>query len=683
MIWSNQGRRLPPGPQPAGPLLVDKISGRLRIDLTRPDRRLFFRISNLMKFAFPPALAACVLAAAPALATPPPVLPVEVFFDTPAMSGIEFSPDGKRLLCLVPFEGRQNLAVIDLEKGTKNLLSSFKDKDVSGPFWANDERILFSVDDAGKEEFEFYAVNPDGSDPTILAPGRSTSILRRLPDDKRFLLVQAAITNNDWWDVAKMDLKTGKLSTPVAKAPGNVEFYVLDRANVVRLAVVRDWTTNTNRVLYRESDGQEWREIASCGFDQPGWEPIAFDGDNRTLFVWSDIGRKTRAVYRYDTATGTLESTPVFGDDTYDVQSVIYDESKQKVVGITYPGDRRRFHWLDDEFKAIHARIEQSLPDTVHSPTQISADASRILFYSYSDRDPGVYYLYDRKRQKLSELAVIKPKVDPGQMSVMKPVTYQARDGLTLHGYLTLPAGREAKDLPLIIHPHGGPYGPRDNWGFNAEVQFYANRGFAVLQVDFRGSGGYGQWFEAAGFKRWGLEMQDDLTDGVKWSIAQGVADPKRIVISGASYGGYATMAGLVYTPELYAAGINYVGVVDIRNLIPKTAPARRLHWMHTRLGNLANDDDRKRIHETSPVNFPERIRVPVLMAYGSNDPRVRIDQANDIERALKRSKVPYELIIERDEGHGFRKEQKRIAFYSRIDSFLKKYVTDDTSLGK
>lgn len=631
-----------------------------------------------MKIPLPPLLAALALFALAdrlVAAAPPPELPVETFFQTATLSGLEFSPDSKRILYLVPHEHRQNLAVIDLEKGTKNLLSSFKDRQASAPFWANDGRILFLVDDEGKEEPSLYAVNADGSNPTILMPARSLTFLRRLKDDPRHILVQAAITHNDWWDVAHLDLQSGKLSSPVAKAPGNVEYYVLDHANVVRLAVVRENESRTKRILYREANGQEWREIASSGFDQPGWQPVAFDGDNRTLYVTSNLGRPTRALYRYDTAAAGIRFDPVFADDTYDVTTVIYDESKQKVVGVTYEGDRRRFHWLDGEMQAIHQRLEQSLPDTVHQPVQFAQDGSKIIFYSYNDRDPGVYYLYDRKRQKLSEIAVVRPDVDPAQMAPVKPVSYRARDGLTLHGYLTLPVGRDPQNLPVIVHPHGGPYGLRDSWHYDSEVQFYANRGFAVLQVDYRGSGGYGDGFEAAGFKKWGLEMQNDLTDGVQWLIAQGVADPKRVVIAGASYGGYATMAGLVYTPELYCAGINYVGVVDILNLMPKTAPASRQHWMRTRLGDLNDSADRQRIHDTSPVHFADRIRVPLLMAYGRNDPRVRIDQAYDIERALKRAGVPHELIIEGKEGHGFRNEESRMAFYRRVDAFLRQHV--------
>jgi dipeptidyl aminopeptidase/acylaminoacyl peptidase len=638
-------------------------------------------------FSLIAALAIASIAALPALAAPPPKLPVETFFQVPSMTNLQFSPDGTKILCIVPFERRPNLMVIDLVKKQKTLLSKFSDKRVASPMWATNDRILFWVDEDGKEQWKLYAQNADGSDPTHLSPNISFGPpLRRIKGDDRNIIVNARYSRNDWIDVCRFNIKTARVSPPVAKSPGEVSYYVLDHANVVRFAVIRDSTSRMIRVLYRDANGQEWTELTEYPFDQPGWHPLGFDGDNRTAFVASDIGRKTRAVYRFDAASRQVLPEPVCADDTYDVvddilgqfdpaSALIFDEFKKKVVGITYEADRRRFVWLDDEIRAIHQRMEASLPDTVHHPIQFSEDGSKIIFQSYSDRDPGVFYLYDRRQRRMEEIAVVAPKVDPELMAPMKPVSYQARDGMTIHGYLTLPVGREPKNLPLIIHPHGGPYGIRDTWSFNAEVQFYANRGYAVFQIDYRGSGGYGHFYESAGFKKWGLEMQDDLTDGVKWAIEQGIADPQRVVISGASYGGYATMAGLVYTPELYAAGINYVGVVNIENVIPKAISSRYLYWMHTRLGNLLNAEDKKRIYETSPVHFADRIRAPLLMAYGRNDPRVPIDQAYDIERALKANKRPYQLIVEKDEGHGFRREEKAIAFYTVVDEFLQQHV--------
>jgi dipeptidyl aminopeptidase/acylaminoacyl peptidase len=654
-----------------------------------------FRLAALLFAAALPLAAAPASGGATAAGAAGSELPVKTFFQAPVIASLTFSPNGKYIACLVPFEHRMNLAVIDLEKGTKNLLTNFKDRQATQPSWASDDRILFRVDDDGKESFALYAVNRDGKDPVVLASGyskadsneevnvRFRSVLGRIEGDPKNILVLANITYRDWSDVATMNLKTGTM-TKLIEAPGNVDYYLRDHAGQVRIAVIQK--EQTRRVLYRETKTQRWVTLGEHHMDAPGWEPLAFDGDNQTLFIWSDVGRKTKAIYRYDTAE-RKQLGLVFADDTYDAleangaaatsfsSNLIVDPVKKKIVGLSYSADRTRFHWIDDEMRKIQEKLEASLPDTVHRPRQFAADGSKIIYLSTSDRDSGVYYLFDRQTQKVNELAVIKPGIDPDRMAAMKAVTFPARDGLTLHGYLTLPRGRPAKNLPLILHPHGGPFGIRDEWNYNDEVQFYANRGFAVLQVNYRGSGGYGRAYEAAGFKKWGLEMQDDLSDGVKWCIAQGIADPARVVISGASYGGYATMAGLTLTPELYCAGINYVGVTDIELLIPREAPPDRMYWRNTRLGKLSDPADKKRLYDTSPVHFADRINVPLLMAYGKNDPRVHIDHGFDMERALKKAGKSYEMIIEADEGHGFRKEESRIAFFEKVDVFLKKNV--------
>ena len=388
------------------------------------------------------------------------------------------------------------------------------------------------------------------------------------------------------------------------------------------------------------------------------------------LVAYGNIGL-LEAADRFDTKFGANFLTFAH----YRIKGAIYDGNKKRVVGFAYRADKARVVWVDDDYKALQQKIDASLPETTNFILHASPDDAKRLILSFSANDPGVYYLFDSQKKKIDELGVVRPDVDPEQMAKVEPVKFTARDGLEIHGYLTLPRGRIAKNLPLILHPHGGPYGIRDDWRFDAEVQFYANRGYAVLQVNYRGSGGYGHAFERAGFKKWGLEMQNDLSDGVKWVVDQGIADPGRVVISGASYGGYAVMAGLAFTPELYCAGINYVGATDIQILIPKDVPAERLLWSRTHLGDLADAADRKRIHDTSPVHFAENVRAPVLMAYGKNDPRVHIDHGYDMERALKKAGKAYEMIIEADEGHGFRKEEKSIAFFTRVDAFLKKYV--------
>lgn len=624
---------------------------------------------------------------------PPPELPVETFFKKANIAQLTFSPDGRRIACLIPYERRMNLAVIDLEKKTKNLLTNFKDNDVGSLLWASDDRIIFTKDTDGQERATVFAVNRDGTDRVLLVGGageadseqaanpRFAGFLDRLPKDPKNILVLGYLSGAQGPDVCLMNLKTGKMTVEVAN-PGWVRHWILDRHRVVRAAIALQGLTTT--VLLRDPVKGTMTAVHTHKEDEPGWTPIAFDGDDRTLFVASNLGRDTTAVYRFDTVTRTLGEL-VHGDPVYDVENVLWDEAKKKIVAVRIEADRTRYRWLDPESEALQQRIDKSLRDTSNRLLHAAPDGSRRLISATSDRDPGVYYLFDSATKKIEELAVLKPGIDPDQMAPMSPVTFKARDGLTLHAYLTLPVGRQPKRLPLVIHPHGGPFGLRDTWGFDPEVQFYANRGYAVLQVNYRGSGGYGEKFERAGWKKWGLEMQDDLSDAVKWAVGEGIADPTRVVIAGASYGGYATMAGLAFTPDLYCAGVNYVGVVDIAELLPagEAATKNRTYWYSTRIGDLDKADDRKRLRATSPVHFAEKIVAPVLMAYGRNDPRVRISQGHDMASALTKAGKTYEMIIEEKEGHGFRKEELSIAFYTRVDAFLKKYVPASDSTVK
>jgi dipeptidyl aminopeptidase/acylaminoacyl peptidase len=638
-------------------------------------------------------------------AAPPPELPVSTFFKKPSMTSLRFSPDGNRIACLIPYERRMNLAVIDLEKKTKVLLTNFKDNDVGSLRWVGNDRLVFTQDVDGQEVPSVMAVNRDGTNPAKLFGYDSTAnssvvnarfggLLVPIEDDPKNILVLAFLSGSQGPDVGKMNLSTGRISIHVPN-PGFVRRWVLDRKGQVRIGVSRK--DGKTEILYRPAGGSGWEKLDNGMSGEPDadsdatavgtWSPIGFDGDNRTLFVSSRVGRDRSAVYRYDTETRKLGGL-VVEDEVYDVtdsnpdynpfplRGPIYDDTKAKIVGFAYRRDKPKFVWFDQDFARMQQQLDASLPDTANFILDASVDGSKQLILAQSDRDPGVYYLFDRTKKKLEELAVVKPGIDPDQMAAMQPVSFNARDGLLLRGYLTLPKGREAKNLPLIIHPHGGPYGIRDDWVFNPEVQFYANRGFAVLQIDYRGSGGYGAKFERAGYHKFGLEMQDDLSDGVKWAVDSGLADPQRVVISGASYGGYATMAGLAFTPELYVAGINYVGVTNLTSQWGKyKGTDSQLGIVHRLFGDMDKAADRKRAYDTSPVNFAERIRAPVLMAYGKNDPRVLIDQGYDMEAALKKAGKPYEMLIERDEGHGFRKEELSIAFYTKVDEFLKKHV--------
>lgn len=606
----------------------------------------------------------------------PPEFPVEHFFRNPAIAQLRFSPNGKYIAALVPHERRLNLVIMDVEKKTKSLITAFKDFSISSYRWANDDRLVMLLDDDGDEDFLPFAIDRDGKNFTKFDDTKGfTSISRRDPNNPRRVLVYSNQTHANRIDPCWLDVKTGKV-TVIARNPGQVRSWVLDTDNVPRFAVESRVLEET--VLYRDKAGGDWRTLVSFQDGQPRWLPLAFDPDNRTVYIKSNEGRKTYAIYRYDTAT-QQRGEMVYGDpeDRYDVDGVVAfedDLGRSPIVGVTYTADRDKTVYFDETMARRQRIIDQALPDTINLQLSTSGERKLIVVLARSDREPGVYYLFDEERKKIDELAVVRPHIDPATMAPMKAIRYQARDGLEIEAMLTLPVGREPRMLPLVINPHGGPFGPRDEIGFDPEVQMFANRGYAVIQPNYRGSGGYGDWFERLGYRQWGRIMQDDLSDAVKWAVESGLADPKRVVIAGASYGGYATMAGLAFTPELYCAGVNYVGVTDLKLIASqRRATEDRKAWTKTRLGDLYEDS--RELEARSPVNFASSIRVPVIMAYGQSDPRVTREHGDDMKVALSRANKPFEFIIESGEGHGFRKEENSIAFYSRVDAFLKQHV--------
>lgn len=606
-------------------------------------------------------------------------IPIADLFGLPSISQMRFSPDGRYLAALQPWERRLNLIVVDLQKMEKTQVTSMQENDLTSYFWAGNGRIFFLMDADGKEQPNLFAVDADGRNAEPLNTLRGLAPVSPIHGDLEHYVVSAADLKPSLSDIYHLNLRTGKTRLH-ARNPGNFNNgWTIDRAGVARLG--RSLENGVVTIYYRDNAKAEWEVLATFKDGEPHWEPLGFEGDNRIIYVSSNLGRKTAGVFRFDTQTRSMGEL-VHGDETYDVANVVYNDALNRVVAVTYDAERPVTVWLDESLAKLQQSLDAALPRTINTIARASADNSKFLVRAASDQDPGTYYLYDRKHNAMEKLAALKPNLQPAQLASMQPFSYPARDGLRIHGYITLPVGADPRNLPMIVNPHGGPFGPRDTWGFNPEVQFYANRGFAVLQMNFRGSGGYGDWFERAGYGKWGLEIQDDITDGVKWAIAQGIADPARIVISGASYGGYAAMAGLVYTPELYCAGINYVGVTDIMMLVDLPGlgkhDARNAEWWRrTRIGDPYKD--RERIKATSPANFADRIRVPLLMAYGENDPRVEIAHGSNVVRGLKHAgRVEgrdFWFITEKYEGHGFAKEEKRIAFYQEIDRFLHKVV--------
>jgi dipeptidyl aminopeptidase/acylaminoacyl peptidase len=450
-----------------------------------------------------------------------------------------------------------------------------------------------------------------------------------------------------------------------------VQSWHTDHDGRLRLAVTTDGV-NTS-LLFRRQEADPWRTVATYNYKEYA-RPCLFTFDNRSLYVSSNVGRDRAAIFEYDLESGR-EGRLVFEHPEVDVGHVLHSKKRRLITGAAYETDRLRLEFFDEERSRLQRFVDERLPGHDNLFTSHSRDETRWVVHSCSDRTRGSYHLLDTRAMTLTRLFDISPWIDETKMAPMKPIRYEARDGLAIHGYLTLPGGGDSGKLPLVVNPHGGPWA-RDSWGFNPEVQFLASRGYAVLQINFRGSAGYGRRFLEAGFGQWGLAMQDDVSDGVAWAVDQGVADPERIAIYGGSYGGYAALSGLTSTPELYACGISNVGVSNLFTWIESIPPYWKpyLEMLYEMVGHPRRDAERLR--ETSPFFNAERIGVPLLVAQGANDPRVPQQESDQIVEALRGRGVPVEYMVKKDEGHGFQSEENKFDFYRTMERFLDRHLS-------
>ena len=616
-------------------------------------------------------------------------LPLEHFFKNPEFAGFQISPNGKELAAMVNLNGRMNLAVIDLKTRQSRAITNVTSQDVSGFMWATNERILFFMDKDGSESFGIFAVNTDGSQArTLVEPlasviksgGKSklriVRVLDVLEDDPERVLVSSNERRAAYPDVFKMNIFNGKARL-VQRNTGDVVGWFTDWDGKVMGAMFQDELETGFRML-RNTDEGEWETITRTRFDAPSFGPVGITADGENGYVSSNLtpegeARDKSAIYEFNFKTKTFGKM-VYEHPTVDCCGLIQNEKKRDMIGVSYMVGKPELIYLDERWKRIMGAINRALPDTVNSFISFDDEETIGVVASSSAIQPTRYYLYDFANKKLEWLADSRPWVDASKMAQMKPYSFKARDGRLLHGYLTLPNGSDGKNLPLIVNPHGGPWA-RDGWRYNPEHQFLANRGYAVIQVNFRGSTGFGMDHLQSSWKQWGQAMQNDVTDAVQWANDQGIADADRVCIYGGSYGGYATMAGLAFTPDLYKCGINYVGVTDIA-LLFRTAPdswAAGVKTMKIMVGDPKTE--KEFLEQWSPVNHADKIKAAVFMAYGQQDPRVSIKHAKLMAKAMKKAGVRHELMVKKDEGHGFRKEENRYDFYGRMDTFLAEYL--------
>jgi len=651
------------------------------------------------------ALLSCTLALAPAAAASPSRPPAAAFFGDAEFGGATLSPSGRYLAARSGAQGKgMRLMVVDLQDNSIRTVAAFADADVRRFQWVNDERLVLDVKerDTGPGDTYFaaglFAVNRDGEGFLQLAARRvgrgvvksSTLAQKRMLPWNTFMLPQPGSQDSEYiyvqapeFDHAGRVANTNLLRlntvtglSQLVERPGKVSSWRLGQDGEPRLASVLK--EDKLILYYREPGSQSWRQLyqaVAFTHDDDAFAPLGF-GPDGLLYVEANNGKDKSALYTVDTASGKLSPAPLLDAPGYDFDGHLVT-NRDKLLGVRLLTDARENVWFDAGMKAVQQRIDQQLPNTINLVSVArNPQAAHVLVESYSDTQPAVFWLFDLKSGKLDKVGESHAAIKPAEMGRQEFVRYQARDGRTIPALLTLPAGGNAKNLPLVLLVHGGPFVRGTEMGWSAQAQFLVSRGYAVLEPEYRGSTGYGNAHFRAGWKQWGLAMQNDIADGAHWAIQQGYADAGRICIAGGSYGGYAALMGVVNDPDLYKCAIDWMGVTDIDLLHDG-------HWtgvsdasdeyLQYGLPVLVGDQvrDAAQLLATSPIRQAARIKAPLLLAYGGIDRRVPIFHGTLFRDAVRQHNSGVDWVEYPEEGHGFSLEKNRIDFWNRVEKFL------------
>ncbi|MCS6982317.1 MAG: S9 family peptidase [Flavobacteriales bacterium] len=603
-----------------------------------------------------------------------PEIALEDFFRNPEKAAFRVSPDGRFISFLAPWKSRLNIFVQEIGSAEEpRRITADTVRDIRSYFW-KDDRILYLQDIGGDENFQLFSCNIRGEDVLPLTPFPKvlTIIIDDLEEDPDHMIIGLNKRNPEVFDPYRINVRTGRMEL-LYENPGDITEWVTDHEGKLRLAVRTDGVNST--ILYRKDEKSPFQEVITISFKET-LAPQFFTFDNKNLYALSNIGRDKTALVVFD-LENSKEIERLYENDNYDLNGAYYSKKYKKLLGTSYTGwQKTEWYFFDKEFEEMFQKVQRQLPEYEISFVSTNREEDKYIVAAGSDRNPGKYYLFDKNSGRLEFLAESRPWLKEEHLAPMKPIKYTARDGLTIEGYLTIPVGSDGKNLPTVVIPHGGPWA-RDVWGYDAEVQFLANRGYAVFQMNFRGSVGFGRRFWELSFKQWGRSMQDDITDGVYYLIREGIADSSRVAIYGGSYGGYATLAGLTFTPELYACGIDYVGVSNLFTFMKTIPPYWRpyLEMMYEMVGHPEKDS--ALLAAASPVLHADKIIKPLFIAQGANDPRVNKAESDQMVEALRRRGVEVEYMVKDNEGHGFSNEENRFDFYRAMERFLKQHLGD------
>jgi dipeptidyl aminopeptidase/acylaminoacyl peptidase len=606
------------------------------------------------------------------MATTGALIPRQVLFGNPERVQPKISPDGKRLAWIAPVDGVLNVWVGDLAGGEGKPVTDDRERGIRTYSWAHDDRhILYLQDKGGDENWRLYGVDLHNGSVRDLTPfddvqAQVVEVSKHHPDR---ILVGLNRDNPELHDVYCLDLAGGELAK-VVENPGFLD-WVADMDLRVRCGSAPTPDGGMN-VMVRDIESEEWRLLLEVSQgDALTTGVVGFTADGNGLYVITSLGANAGRLVRMALADGSEEV--VAEDPTYDLSDVIVHPDTRQVQAVAFLRDRVDWQVFDPALTQDFEAMRALHPGDMAFVGRDHSDATWLAAFT-ADDGPVSYYSFDRSTKEATFLFEHQPALSDYALSSMEPFSYSARDGLTVHGYLTFPQGVERSALPTVLDVHGGPWG-RDAWGFDPEAQWLANRGYLCVQVNFRGSTGYGKDFVNAGDREWGAKMHDDLLDAVAWVVEQGYADPERVGIYGGSYGGYAALVGATFTPEVFACAVDLVGPSNLKTLIESIPPywAPMIATFHTRVGNPDTEEDF--LWARSPLSKVDNVSIPLLIAQGANDPRVKQAESEQIVAALREKGIDHEYLLFEDEGHGFAKPENRIRFYAHTERFLAEHL--------
>ncbi len=628
---------------------------------------------SISVFALLMLLGAIAMFSSGCAAPEPELIPREVLFGNPVKTRPQISPDGKMMAYLAPVNNVLNVWVKAIGKEDDRAVTKDEDRGIRRYFWAEDSKhIMYLQDVGGNENWRLYAVDLEANQIKDLTPYEDVQV-QIIARDKHFpdeLLIGMNKDDPNVHDVYHLDLTTGELNK-VAENPGNIISWLADANMKVRCAMAATVEGGFDLIVRRRQQ-ENWETLFTWGSeDSLTSGPVSFTKKGNSLHLIDSRNVNTGRLVKMEIETGNIQV--IAEDPQYDVSNVLIHPDSYEVQAVAFTKARSEWIVLDDSIKDDFKAIAKLDHGDFFVSDRDNADETWLVSFT-KDNGPVSYYAYDRKKKKGTFLFEHMPELGKYKLARMEPVSFTARDKLTIHGYTTFPVWKQRKNLPMVLCVHGGPWS-RDSWGYDSTAQWFANRGYLCFQVNFRGSTGYGKVFVNAGDKEWAAKMHDDLVDGVNWAVEKGYADPEKVAIFGGSYGGYAALVGATFTPDLFCCAVDIVGPSNLITLLKSIPPywSTFLATFHKRVGNP--DTEEEFLKSRSPLFKVDQIKIPILIGQGANDPRVKQAESEQIVEAMKKKGLAYEYMLFEDEGHGFAKPENRLKFFAVAEKFLAKHL--------